>query len=268
MLPRTSRAAALMLLGVLALSSCELTVRIATDVEADGSGRFALDVHLDQELLRGLQQAAAEGSDLSSLEALFARLEQVGWQTSRTQPAGGLLLEASRPFTDETDLERALTELASAGGREASPLDLGGLGFDHRIDRSLLRTRGSFSGSIDLSFGDDVDPLIRQLEDVLADTVHFEIRAGLPGEMTVTEGDGTIEDGAVVWRPEIGRRTSFAAESTQLRAGPLLSIVIPALVLLALLAWFLTGRRSPSAMDAAAATAPHEAIVLDGEPAS
>lgn len=251
MLRRTVRAGALLALLTVALSACDLTVRIGTSFEPDGSGEFSLAVELDAELVEGLQQAAAaspdETSSISTLEELFAGLERSGWETSRRAPGGGLVLEARRAFADEAGFERALAELAGAGRDDAQPVDLASLELDYQVTQSFLRTDGRFDGTIDLGFGDDVDPIVEQLADVLADTVHFEIRTRLPGETTVREGGGTIEGDGVVWRPRIGTVTTFLADSSQLRAGSLLMILIPVLLIVALIGWLLMGRRAPAA---------------------
>jgi len=261
---RTLRAAALFFAAVVLLTACEITVGIQTDVEADGSGSFSLDIVLDKELLRALQQAASvEGSDLSSLEAMFDGLASVGWVTSRTQPAEGLRLTATRSFADPADFDRVLAELGGADGGTEGPVDLGSLDVDFDVRRSLLRTESSFSGRIDLSFGEDIAPVIEQLQDVLAQTVHFEVRASLPGEAIVTEGGGSVTADGIVWRPAIGSQTSFAAEASQWRAGPLLAIILPGIALLALLAWFLMGRRPRDAVGSDDGGPKTEPVVLD-----
>lgn len=244
MLQRLSMLAPVLALAAL-LSACELTVRIGTILEGDGSGEFSLAMQLDRELVEGLEQAAASDpdSDLSTLEALFDDLAATGWMTTRSEPAGGLLLRARRPFADSEDFDRALAELAGAGGRAEQPVGLGGLDLDHRVERSFLRTSARFSGRIDLSLGDEVEPIVRQLADALADAVHFEIGARLPGSATVEEGGGTIEGDEIVWRPQIGTVTRFQARSSQIRTSSLLLIVLPALILLAISGWLIAGRR-------------------------
>lgn len=261
---RPLRAAALLLLLATSLSACDLTVRIATRVDPGGGGEFGITMLLDRELVERLGEAGqvSDGSDISSLEQLFDGLAAKGWRTTRSEPSGGLLLQAQRSFADSADFDRALAELAGARGGDEQPIGLGSLAFDYGVDRSLLRAEARFDGRIDLSFGEDPSPVLVQLADLLRQSVHFEITAQLPGSMEVHAGGGSVEGDTIVWRPQVGQATSFAASASQLKTASLLAIMLPGMALLALAGWFLMGRRGGSAAVPAPEPAPDHVIEL------
>lgn len=236
----------ILLLGVvllMLLSACELTVQLDTKVEADGSGSFALGMVLDKEVREFLEgQVEGEQTELTGLTAiedLFGGLVAKGWRYERSEPAGGLLLRASTSFRDADDFDRVLSDLRSA--RAGSDGDLGkiqmNLGFE--TEQTFLRNRAEFRGEFDTS-GGEADP---ELLEMLRDLVRFEIRAELPGTPLIADGSGTVSDGAAVWRPRLGESLSFSAESTGMRVGSMLAVVLPLLVLAAVLAWLALGRK-------------------------
>ena len=218
---------------LLLLSGCRMTVRMATHVDASGGGSFTLAMEFDRELLEQLTAADAEGGrgrGLSVIESLFEGLAVKKWTVTRGAPDGGLLLEATRTFTDRSGFDAALAELRSARAADRNPLGGITLAIGYKFDRSLLRTHAEFTGD---------EETLKAVQDL----VHFEIVADLPGVVTVTSGDGIAGESRVVWRPAIGTRTQFGANSSAVRVGPLLGVLIQSLLLVAGLSWVAFGRR-------------------------
>lgn len=246
---------------MLALSACEITARFDTTLEADGSGTFGVAVALDRELA---DQLAVSDGGLEELEGLFERLASSGWETARAEPGGGLELRATRRFADTAGFDAALAELGSARASEGDDEGLGldglRLAFGVRTERSFLRTRTVFEGEIDTRTELASDPEVRRLLDAIADVVHFDVRARLPGDVGTVTGDGSVGEGSVEWRPRLGEALRFSATSSALRPGGLLAIFVPSLLLLVAVGWFVALRR------ARRAAAPHRTIVLE-EPA-
>lgn len=237
---------------VFLLSGCEMTVRFDTTVDAAGGGAFSVGIHMDRELRRQLEDIDAVGtvgSGLSSLTAVFDRLSVAGWTSKRTEPDGGLSLEATRRFADPGGLQRALGELETAR-RDETRLELGSvrLRMDYGSEKSFFRSRARISGELDMTGGEEQDAGTRETIDALVgDDVRIEVRASMPGSIEVGEGGGVVKDGTVVWRPRLGDRLRFAARSSNLQLGSLLLVLIPVLLLLAA-GWFaLARRRRPGA---------------------
>lgn len=228
---------------LLLLSGCQMTVRMATHVDASGGGSFTLAMEFDRELVEQLTAAdagAGEGQGLKAIESLFEGLAAKKWAVTRGAPEEGLLLEATRTFSDRAGFDAALAELRSARAGDRDRLGGITLAIGYNFDRSLLRTHAEFTGEIDTSGGIPVDEeTLRAVQDL----VRFEIVADLPGVATVTSGDGIASESRVVWRPTIGTRTKFGANSRAVRVGPLLGVLIPSLLLVAGLSWVALGRR-------------------------
>lgn len=259
----SARIAAVALL-VAALPACELTVQVTTSLDESGGGTFRLAMILDKELRRQLEAtegAASEG--LNDVEQLFSRLHTAGWSTERSEPDGGLVMAATRRFTDPEDFDRALGELgSSSSGGDFGPL---GPRFGVRTQRSFLKSTSRFEGSMDLSGIGALDPQVRELLPLVAESVTFEVRAKLPGSTGEITGGGVTEGEYVVWRPKLGQTSTFGAASSAIRVGSLLLIFIPGLVVLGALLWLALGRRRTD--EAPGAIIPDEpAIIPDGAP--
>jgi hypothetical protein len=226
------------------LSACQLTVRVSTKLDAKGGGTFALSMLLDKELRDQLQAGdqASSGGGLRTISELFDALRAKGWAVAKTEPAGGLVFEASRHFADSAGFDRVLAELSSARGQGQSRFGAFKFTLDYRTRRSFLRTTSRVFGTIDTTemvrTAQD-----RQLRDVIGDHFQLEVQGVLPGAATVSRGDGTANDDRAVWRPQLGSRLDFAASSSALRVGSLMVMVVPILLLIAGLGWFLLGRR-------------------------
>src|SRR5438445_4163839 len=234
---------------IVLLSACNMNVQITTHVNGKGGGTLGLTIVLDKEL-RDVLEGSNRGQGLASLESLFGRLHDEGWTTTRTEPSGGLDMGATRAFTDQKSFTAAMSELSSGSAGGASPLGGYSLGFTTR--GSFLKTRTDFSGRVDTSSLRKVIATVvtkGSQKDAAAflaaasDNFQFEIRASLPGSVSVRGGDGTVTNGVTVWRPPLGSVLDFSATSSAIKTSSLLLVGIPGLLILAGLAWFIIGRR-------------------------
>lgn len=236
MSPRLIRIALALTALVLLTSACDVTVRIGTQLEKDGSGRFSLGVVIDKELREQLAEGHESTTDsLASLESLFSRLEGNGWDVSTTQPNGGVAYNASRAFKNSADFDALIGEVGTA--QEGSTVtDLGGiaLAVDHTVDRSFFKTESTFSGRIDTSGGSTLSDQTKDLIDALGQYVHFEVSADMPGAITDQKGGGSISEGTIVWRPRLGSALDFSSAASGFNTGALLVVMIPALLIAAI----------------------------------
>ncbi|HVL33915.1 MAG TPA: hypothetical protein VM600_10095 [Actinomycetota bacterium] len=224
MIRTTVRALVLAALLAMITTGCEATLRIDTRLDATGDGgTLAVAMILDDEA-RASFEREPEGP-----ETLFEPLVAHDWsvRTERTED-DGLIVEASRRFSDQSELRLALDELQGARAPDNSPLAGMALDLRYSAKQSFLRRTATFEGSIDTSGGRDLDEATRQ---VYAELIKFEVRAQMPGSATVRAGSGTASDGTVVWRPELGRALRFEATSSGLRVGSILLLIVPLLAL-------------------------------------
>ena len=215
----------LVLVAVLAsmCAGCQVTLTAGVDVARNGSGRVSAGLGLDGAALKevGDPGAALRVDDL----------RRAGWdvQGPRREADGLTWVRASKPFANPTQAAAAMAELSGPGG----PFR------DFRLvrTRSLLRSRTTFTGVLDLAgglsglsdpdlagrlgdvdLGLDVDGLRKRFGDDLAKTVKVEVGAGLPGK--VTTNAPRHQDGRAVWAPELGQTVALQASSQALRVDP------------------------------------------------
>jgi len=240
-IPMSSRRALLGVVVALALlaTGCQVTLSAGIDVRDDGSGTVRAGVGFDDEAL-------AEIGDLG--KALRADdLRQAGWSVEdpAKEDDGLTWVRASRGFDDPEEAAVVAAQLSGADG----PFK------DFRIthERSLLQTRTSFSGVVDLTgglaglsdaglqaalgdfdLGLDVEGLRRRFGDTLNDRVRVQVSAGLPGKV---EADGpTVEGGRATWTPAPGERIELLAEAKLTRLAPLVLGILGLLLVAAGLA--------------------------------
>jgi len=218
----------------LAATGCQVTLAADIDVRADGSGTVRAGVGFDAE---ALAQIGDLGAALRTDD-----LRQAGWEIlgPTTEDDGLTWVRASKGFADPQEAAVVAAQLNAPGG----PFT------DLRVtrDRSLLRTRTSFAGVVDLSaglaslsddelqaalgdfdLGLDLEGLRRRFGDSLADRVRVQVSATLPGKVALPEsgtapaggGGPTVDGGRVVWTPALGERIELAATGTLTRGAPL-----------------------------------------------
>jgi len=213
---------------LLAGTGCRVTLATGVVVRPDGSGTVRAGLGLDAEALR-------EVGDLGALLRVDD-LRQAGWEVEgpETEDDGLTWVRASKPFDDSREAERAMAQLSGPDG----PFR------DFRLTHSssLLRTRTSFSGTVDLTRGlaglSDPDLAERLggadpgLED-LSRAVRVEVSAGLPGR--IRSNAPTTSGGRAVWTPEPGSRVTLEAQADLRRLAPLVAGLVAVLAVLATL---------------------------------
>ena len=207
-------------LAVVVAGGCEMQVDVGVDVERDGSGRVAVAVDLDAE-------AADRLPDLRA-QLRLDDLEAAGWEVEGpTATAGGTtVISATRTFATPEEATRVLQDVSGAGG----PFQ----GLEVARRSSFLTTAYTFTGAVDLGAGVEgfADEELRSrlegsgfslgtadLEQAIGapveETFFFEVRATLPGSLTV-EGAGVEDGDSAVWNPVVGERVTLAASSEAL----------------------------------------------------
>ena len=234
---------------IVLLAACNMTVQVTTQLNDRGGGTLGLRMILDKEA-RGTLEESGGGKGIQALEDLFNKLRDSQWTVTRTEPAGGLDLLATRAFKDPQGFATALSELSS--GRSGGPAPLGGYSLGYVSHGSFFKTKTNFTGTVDttswrliiaaaLTKGNQ--QAAQQLLDSASDSFHFEILATLPGSLTIKNGSGAVSNGQAIWRPALGSRVDIAANSSAIKTSSLLLVGLPALLILAGLGWFILGRR-------------------------
>ncbi|MEA2826197.1 MAG: hypothetical protein QOG43_636 [Actinomycetota bacterium] len=227
---------------VLALcaTGCQVTLAAGIDVRADGSGTVRAGVGFDDEAM----------AEIGDLGAAFRAddLRAAGWEVVGPAPEddGLTWLRASRHFDDP---DEAAVVAAQLSGPEGPFRD-----FKVTQERSLFRTRTTFTGVTDLTaglaglndadlqaalgdfdLGLDVEGLKRRFGDALGEKVRVEVSAKLPGK--IEAATATVDHGRAVWTPTPGQRIDLVARGDLRRLGPLvygsLALVVVALGLAA-----------------------------------
>ncbi|MGI9119768.1 MAG: hypothetical protein ACR2G7_06560 [Acidimicrobiales bacterium] len=217
-----------------------MDVQLGLDVARDGSGQVRVVTTLDPE-------AAGRITDLSA-QLMVDDLRAAGWTIDGPERGddGSTVITASKPFANP---EGAGDVLEEVGGSEGPFHDL-------EVTRrtSFLTTSYAFSGTVDLRDGVDAfsdEELRRQLEGSgfglgtaeleqatgapVADTFGLEVRADLPGSISVEEA-AEDDHGMAVWRPSLGQETRFAATSSAFNLQRLVWLMAAAFAALAALA--------------------------------
>jgi hypothetical protein len=172
---------------VLLLAACELETRAVLDVQRDGSGSAGVELHLDEELVRELDELGVDPA--AELAAVTAA--DPAWQLERGTRDGGLVLRAVRE--DAEDPAAALAEL-SEGLTEDDP----GLFIDLDVDvdeEGRIEVRGSARlqgpaapGAVD-DAGEPLGPDAGQLRELTAAHATGEIEVTLPGRVVGHDAD-------------------------------------------------------------------------------
>ena len=168
----------------------------------------------------------------------------------RSEPGGGLELDATKSFTNKQTFAEAMRDLS--GGSTTGSGALGGYSLGYTSHGSFFKTKTDFSGTVDttawrailaaaVTKGDQ--KAAQALLDSASDNFHFEILATLPGSVSVGKGDGTVTNGEAIWRPALGSRVDISASASAIKTSSLLFVGVPALLLLAGFGWYAIGRR-------------------------
>ena len=227
-------------------TACHVSIAAGVDVARDGSGRVTAGVGLDTDALKEI------GDPATALRV--DDLRQAGWQVEgpRREDDGLTWVRASKPFADAEEAMAAMAELSGPDG----PFR------DFRLvrTRSLLRSKTTFTGTVDLSqglaglsdaeldaavadvpLGLDVEGLRRRFGDDPGRTVKVRVTAGLPGD--VTTNAPARDGGRPLWSPEVGQTVQLEASSEALRVTPAVPIGAGAAALVVAVGLFLVLRR-------------------------
>jgi hypothetical protein len=227
-------------------TGCQVKLAAGVDVARNGSGHVSAGVGLDAD-------AQKQVGDLTKAFRLDD-LRQAGWNVEGPRKEGDGLtwVRASKPFADPGAAAAAMAELSGPGG----PFR------DFRLvrTRSLLRSRTTFTGVLDLShglagladpdltaklgdvdIGLDLDGLRRRFGDDLARSVQVEVTAGLPGKVTTNAPHRS--GGQAVWSPELGQTVNLQATSSAFRIDPRVPGAAGGLVVLLVAVVLLARRR-------------------------
>lgn len=200
-------------LAIVLLGACRTEVTVAVRATAEGGGDISATVSLDEE-------AAAQIPDLAE-QLRVSDLESAGWRIEGPVPAAGRRTEvsATRSFASPAEAARAIEELSGADG------PFGSLRLTRT--RSLLKTRTSLAGTVDLTaglegfsdeflkerlggsaFGVDLARLEAELGTPLADLFGFSLTADLPGPVDANAP-------GALWRGRLGEITPVSASAEQ-----------------------------------------------------
>ncbi|MEO7837144.1 MAG: hypothetical protein ABIS21_05835 [Acidimicrobiales bacterium] len=200
-------------LALLLLSGCRADVTVAVRATAEGGGDISATVSLDEE-------ATAQVPDLAG-QLRVSDLKAAGWRIEGPAPAPGGRIEvrAVKPFGSPEEANRTLQELSGADGPFAT------LRFSR--SRSLLKTRGSLLGAVDLAGGlaGFSDPVLKErlgglalgveparleaeLGRPLAEVFGFRLTADLPGRTDANTA-------GLVWQARLGETVTVKAVSEQ-----------------------------------------------------
>jgi hypothetical protein len=244
--PRNRVAAAVAALALLLCSACQVTIAVGVDAHQNGSGVVRAGVGLDADALRQIPDLAQQ--------LRVDDLKKAGWTIvgPRKERDGRTWVRATKPFADPAGARRAMVELNGPKG----PFK------NFRLTRthSLLRTKTSFSGTVDLAGarsladpklqeqlgGSGVDPKVleEQLDQAVNRTFRLEVVAQLPGKLS--SNAPTEVSGGVVWHPKVGEQATLTATSTAWNLRPILFAALALLLALAAIVVWRRSRASPA----------------------
>ena len=236
----------------MAVTGCQVTVGVAVNAHADGSGIVQATVTLDKEAASRLVAFGSPKVD---------DLRKAGWAVEGpiAASAGTTVYRATKTYQAPGDVPAIVAQLAGPTGPFQS--------FRVVRRRSLFETRTSFSGTVDLkrgvdSFGDpsltaatgsalgvDAAALRTRLHTDLSRILSMQVSARLPGSPTASDASTHDANGAV-WKPKFGEVAQLSASSRQwntrrIAAAAVLVVAILLLFVLAVRRRVVAHRRPP-----------------------
>lgn len=230
------RRLALVLVSLLALSSCRLDVLVSVEMEPDGTGVVTVVATADDELV---QQVPDLVDDLRLDDAIAN-----GWTVDGpiAAEAGGIRITLTHDFHSAEELANVLTSIGPPLTQMAAARTVVEEQTTNAINGELVLTNG-FETFADadlveavggLPFGEEIDASGL----TAAEAMSFTLRVALPGELISAETGTEIDDGVIEWvAPLDGTSVNLytatvqrpAAEATNW-AGPLSTAALIALV--------------------------------------
>lgn len=217
-------------LALVLASACQ--VRLASDVtiERDGSGTFAFQVSLDEELTTVLQDAGMD--PLEGLEEASAAAP--GWEVVR-QPDddGGVGVRLRASFDDPSGFQRLAADLNAALDQDDLRVhedlrlerrDGGALAISGRVGLRLPAAPGAEGVGV----GFDADDLQRLLEERGDEFVRYDVRVTLPAAPVSHDAD-EFDGDSLIWHAPLGQMRTISAVSADPGPPPLLVAALIAL---------------------------------------
>ncbi len=234
------------LLGWMA-TACQVDLVAGVDVNRDGTGQVSASVGLDADAVK------AVGDVATALRV--DDLRQAGWKVvgPRKEDDGLTWVRATKGFAGPDEADSTMAQLAGPDGPFRD--------FKLTRTKSLLRSRTTFTGTVDLTAGltglsdpdltqrlGDVDlglgldGLRRRFGDDLAKSVKVQVTAGLPGKVAT---NAPARDGSrALWSPTLGQSMHMEASSDALKIAPgLVAAAVAAFLVPALAATLAVRRR-------------------------
>jgi hypothetical protein len=209
---RLRRAPSLAVVAALAVlvSACQVAVGADVTVAADGSGRLAITVALDDELTRSL--------DLDGLD-VFASLDELpeDWTSERREEDGGLVVTVAAPFADAGGLSDRVAELRD-GLDTDDPALIDHLDLQVAADGSATLTgRAGFSppsstGLEGAGVQFDGDALAALLAEHGDEVLRIDLRVAFPGPVADTNAD-QVDGSVATWRLPVTEMQDVSAAS-------------------------------------------------------
>jgi hypothetical protein len=229
---RLRRAPSLVAAAILAMlaSACQVAVGADVTVAADGSGRLAITVALDEDLTRSLE---LDGLDV------FASLDELpeDWTSERREVDGGLTVTVAAPFADASGLSARVAELRD--GLDADdPVLIDHLDLQVASDGSATLTgRAGFSppsstGLEGAGVQFDGDALAALLAEHGDEVLRIDLRVAFPGPVSDTNAD-QVNGSVATWRLPVTEMQDVRATS-QAPSGAQTWLLVAAVALLGL----------------------------------
>lgn len=217
-------------LALVLASACQ--VRLASDVtvERDGSGTFAFEISLDEEMTTALQDAGMD--PLQGLEEASAAAPE--WEVVRQPDAdGGVGVRLRASFDDPSGFQRLASELNAALDQDDLRVhedlrlerrDSGALAVSGRVGLRLPAAPGAEGVGV----GFDADDLQRLLEERGDEFVRYDVRVTLPAAPVRHDAD-EVDGNSLVWHAPLGEMRTISAVSADPGPPPLLIAALIAL---------------------------------------
>jgi hypothetical protein len=203
-----------LVVAVLALSSCQLDIAVDIDVEPDGTGQLAVVTTADAELVEAVPGIADE--------LVLDDVVAAGWNVEGpvATPDGGLVVTMTHDFVsagEATNLLRSLgppfnqVEVGRGTNGDVTTNQLEGRlglpdGFRSFADDDLVAEVGA------VPFAEEIEASGATPDESIAVTVE----ADLPGEIVEAETNGTVGDGVIRWEvPTDGEILEWSARTEQ-----------------------------------------------------
>jgi hypothetical protein len=204
---------ALLILGVLLTSACQLRLEVAVEVNRNGGGTLAVTVGADSELLDAAARAGAD--PLENLMETGRGLRGEEWRVTQRTLDDGSAVTFSREFADPEDFNELSEQLATAlAADEVILLEP----FTLEVTEDRVAIAGSAGAQPRRAVRDYGLTRRGAVELISAEqALDYTVTITLPGQ-TLQANATDDEASPLVWRVPVGEQVAIAAAST--RPGP------------------------------------------------